>query len=290
MDKWQIGNIKVTRILEMCDPLRKPTEWFPECTDEAIAPHLHWLVPRSISPATGRLIVPIQSYLLRTRHHTILVDGCVGNNKTCKYSGFSHWHDRNNGTFLQQLALAGVTPEQIDYVLCTHLHIDHCGWNTRLIDGRWVPTFPNARYIMARREYEAAQAASGNPEERTFEDNVQPIVEAGRAVFVEMDHALDDEIWLEPTPGHTAGHVAIRVRSHGVEAVFSGDIMHWPMQCIYPGWNHRIDTDPEQARRTRRTFLEAYSESGRIVMTSHFPLPSVGTITRRENSFWFNDC
>ena len=202
MVDWRIGNIRVTRILEMCDPLRTPSEWFPDCTDEALKPHLHWLMSKSISPTTGRLIFPIQSYLVRTKHHTILVDSCVGNNKTCKY--FPHWQDRNDSTFLEQLKNAGVGPEQIDYVLCTHLHIDHCGWNTRLVDGRWVPTFPNARYIIARREFEAAQLGAGDTEERTYEDNVLPIVEAGRAVFVEMDHALDDEVWLEPTPGHTA--------------------------------------------------------------------------------------
>jgi glyoxylase-like metal-dependent hydrolase (beta-lactamase superfamily II) len=287
VDEWRIGNIRVTRILEMCEPLRTPSEWFPDCTDEALEPHLHWLVPRLISPATGRLIIPIQSYLVRTRQHAILVDGCVGNNKTCTY--FPHWHNRNDGTFLEQLTKAGVNPEQIDYVLCTHLHIDHCGWNTRLVDGRWIPTFPNARYIMARLELEASRATSGDTNERTYEDNVLPIVEAGRAVLVEMDHALDDEVWLEPTPGHTAGHVAIRLKSQGVEAVFCGDIMHWPMQCIYPDWNFRYDADPDQARRTRRAFLEACSDSGRIVMTSHFPLPSIGTITQRHSSFWFKD-
>ncbi len=286
MDKWRIGNIEVTRILEMCDPLRTPAEWFRDCTEEALKPHLHWLIPRSISPANGRLIIPIQGYLVRTRHHLILVDSCVGNNKTFK--SLPQWHNRNDGTFLERLTNAGVTPEQIDYVLCTHLHVDHCGWNTRLVDGRWVPTFPNARYIIARREFEAAQAASGDAEQ-TYEENVLPIVEAGRAVFVEMDHALDDEVWLEATPGHTAGHVAIRIRSQGVEAVFSGDLMHWPMQCIYPDWNVWFDADPDQARRTRWAFLEACSDNGRIVLTSHFPLPSVGTISRRQSSFWFED-
>ena len=284
MDDWRIGNIRVTRILEMCDPLRTPFEWFPDCTEEALKSHLHWLIPKSLDPQTGRLIFPIQSYLVRTTHHTILIDGCVGNNKTCSY--FPHWQGRNDGTFLEQLKNAGVSPEQIDYVLCTHLHLDHSGWNTRLLDGRWVPTFPNARYIMARREFEAAQLATVD---RTYEENVLPIVEAGRAVFVEMDHALDDEVWLEPTPGHTAGHVAIRIRSQGVEAVFCGDVMHWPMQCIYPDWNVSFDVDPEQARRTRWAFLEASSDNGFIVMTSHFPLPSVGTIMRRQSSFWFND-
>lgn len=232
MDDWKIGSIRVTRILEMCDPLRTPSEWFPDCTDEALGSHLHWLTRRSISPATGQLILPIQSYLVRTKHHTILVDGCVGYDKTIGY--FPHWNRRNDSTFLERLAKAGVAPEQLDYVLCTHLHADHCGWNTQLVDGRWVPTFPNARYIMARREFEAAEAGSGNEDERIYEDSVLPIIEAGRAVLVGMDFELDDEVWLEPTPGHSPRHVAIALRSRGVGAVFSGDIMHWPMQCIYP--------------------------------------------------------
>ncbi len=258
MDDWKIGNIRVTRILEMCDPLRTPYELFPDCNEEALRPHLHWLVPKAIDPTTGRLLLPIQCYLVRTSRHTILVDSCVGNNKTCSY--FQHWQGRNDGTFLEKLKKAGVSVEQIDYVLCTHLHFDHCGWNTRLLDGRWVPTFPNGRYIIARREFEAAQLTAGDPEVRTYEDNVLPIVEAGRAVFVDMDHALDDEVWLEPTPGHTAGHVAIRIRSQGTEAVFCGDLMHWPMQCIYPDWNILIDVDQEQARRTRWAFLEASAD------------------------------
>jgi glyoxylase-like metal-dependent hydrolase (beta-lactamase superfamily II) len=287
VDHWKIGGIHVTRILEMCDPLETPAEWFPDCTDEALEPHLHWLKPRIIEPESGRLILPIQSFLVRTVHHTILVDGCVGNDKSIPYR--PHWHRRNSTTFLERLADAGVAPEQIDYVLCTHLHLDHCGWNTRLVDGRWVPTFPNARYVMARREFEASQANAGNGNERTYEDNVVPVVEAGQAVFVDMDHALDDEVWLEPTPGHTPGHVAIALRSQGKAGVFSGDLMHWPMQCIFPEWSFRYDADPDQSRRTRWAFLEACSENGRIVMTSHFPLPSVGTISRRNAAFWFDE-
>jgi glyoxylase-like metal-dependent hydrolase (beta-lactamase superfamily II) len=271
----------------MCDPLETVTEWFPDCTDEALEPYLHWLKPRVIEPETGRLIFPIQSFLVRTARHTILVDGCVGNGKSIPYR--SHWHRRNSTTFLERLADAGVAPEQVDYVLCTHLHLDHCGWNTRLVDGRWVPTFPNARYVMARREFEASQANAGNGNERTYEDNVVPVVEAGQAVFVDMDHALDDEVWLEPTPGHTPGHVAIALRSQGKAGVFSGDLMHWPMQCIFPEWSFRYDADPDQSRRTRWAFLEACSENGRIVMTSHFPLPSVGTISRRNTAFWFDE-
>jgi len=287
MDSWRIGDVQVTRILEMRHPLGMPTDLFPDCTDEALEPHLDWLRPRLLSSDTGKLVIPVQSFLVRTARHTILVDSCVGNDKT--FANIPEWHRRKDDTFLQRLAQAGVAPEQIDYVMCTHLHVDHCGWNTRLVDGRWVPTFPNARYIMAQRELEASQATSGNPDHRTYEDNVLPIIEAGRAVLVDMDYELDHEVCLEPTPGHTAGHVAIGLRSQGVEGVFSGDLMHWPMQCIYPDWNFRHDQNPDQARRSRRDFLEGCAESRRLVMTTHFPLPSVGTITRRQSSFWFED-
>lgn len=287
MDSWGVGNVQVTRIQEMCEPLRTPSEWFPDSSPEAIEPHLHWLVPRSLSPVNGKIILPIQSYLIRTTRHTILVDGCVGNNKACNY--FPHWKGRSDNTFLDQLKKAGVRLDQIDFVLCTHLHADHCGWNTRLLHGRWVPTFPNARYVIARREFEAAEVRAGGDDARTFEENVLPIVEAGQAVLVEMDHALDDEVRFEPTPGHTVGHVAIRIRSQGVQAVFSGDLIHWPMQCVYPDWNFRYDANPKQARDTRRSFLEACSDDGSIVITSHFPLPSVGSITRRQGAYWFDD-
>src|SRR5262249_4441024 len=165
MDSWKIGNIRVTRILEMSDPLRTAAEWFPDSTDEAIRPHLHWLVPRSPSPVTRQLIIPIPCYLGPTPRPTTLLHWFVGNNKTCE--DFPPWHDRNDNTFLEQMTRAGVAPEQVDFVLCTHLHVDHCGWNTRLVNGRWVPTFPNARYIMARRELQAAEAGRNDSGDRT---------------------------------------------------------------------------------------------------------------------------
>jgi glyoxylase-like metal-dependent hydrolase (beta-lactamase superfamily II) len=208
----------------MTDPLRTPAEWwFPDSTDEGRSHPAPSSLARTEIAVTGdrALILPIQSYLVQTGRHTILVDSCVGNNKLCEY--FPHWHDRNDSTFLEQLTRAGVAPEQVDFVLCTHLHVDHCGWNTRLVNGRWVPTFPNARYIMAHRELEAAEAGRSGPGDRTYDYNVLPVVEAGRVVVVDMDYAVDDEVSLEPTPGRTAGHVAIRIRSCGQEAVFCGE-------------------------------------------------------------------
>jgi glyoxylase-like metal-dependent hydrolase (beta-lactamase superfamily II) len=288
MDRWQVGDIRVTRILEQVARLETAEEFFPDASEEALRPHLSWLMPRAICPQTGRLIMPVQGYLVQTARHLILVDACVGNAKRCGY--LAEWNMRDDNAFLERMSQAGAHPEAIDFVLCTHLHVDHCGWNTRLVNGRWAPTFPNARYVIARREYEAARALAGAyPGDFTYEENVLPIVEAGRADFVEMDHAIDNQVWLEPTPGHTDGHVAIRLSSRGETAVIAGDLMHSPIQCVYPDWSYRFDADPALARRTRRAFLEGASEHEHLVLTAHFPLPSVGKITRRGAGFWFSE-
>jgi len=288
LNSWRVGDITVTRILEQVSLLETPEEFFPEASAEALKPHLSWLKPRALCPWTGRMVMPIQAYLVKTSRHLILVDCCVGNGKRCGY--MREWHLRNDGSFLRRLSDAGAPPEAIDFVLCTHFHVDHCGWNTRLLDGRWVPSFGNAKYIMAKREYEASRMEAGTfPGDFTYEESVLPIVEAGRAVLVEMDHAIDDEVRLEPTPGHTPGHVAISLSSRGSTAMMSGDLMHSPIQCVYPDWSYRHDHDPEQSRLTRRAFLEGAVEEGHVVMPTHFPLPSVGKIERREGAYWFAD-
>jgi glyoxylase-like metal-dependent hydrolase (beta-lactamase superfamily II) len=292
MDQWQFGEIGVTRILEMVNQLDTIGEFFPDATEAALAPHLSWLSPRGLDPVTGRLIMPMQSYLVRSRHHRILIDTCVGNNKT--HPTIADWHRRSDDAFLTGLTAAGIRPEEVDFVLCTHLHSDHCGWNTRLLDGRWVPTFPKARYLIAKTEYEAVQASAGGPDDPIYNDSayqesVLPIVAAGQADFVAMDHALDDHVRLLPTPGHTPGHVAVQLESKGALAIACGDLMHSPIQCVYPEWGYRYDADPELAKRTRRAFLESGAESGATILTAHFPLPSVGHIRRRGDAFRFDD-
>ncbi len=167
----------------------------------------------------------------RTRHHCILIDTCVGCHKS--YSDPPEWHQPHNEAWLNNLEAAGAQPEDIDYVFCTHLHSDHCGWNTRLVDGRWIPTFPNAKYIIARNEFQATASENG----LYFIENVQPILEAKQAVLVDMDYALDDEIWLEPTPGHTVGHVAIHLKSGSHRAAMCGDLMHTPVHLAETGWS-----------------------------------------------------
>lgn len=278
---FALGDITVQRIVESEEPFLTLPQLFAEAPPEAIEQHRQWLEPWALCPETGKVILPVQSYLVRTSRHTILIDTCVGNHKTGNWH--PPWHMRRDRTWLERLAAAGFQPEDIDYVLCTHLHGDHCGWNTTLQDGRWVPTFANAHYIISKREYDNSESMGGS----TFEESILPIMEADQAVLVDMDHALDDEVWLEPTPGHTPGHVAVRLASNNTRAVMCGDIMHSPIQCAHPEWVFTSDRDPELARKTRRRFLESECESGDLVLTAHFPSPSMGHIVAKEDAFRF---
>ncbi len=281
MESLQIGQISVQRILEWQGSFIAAGRMFPDATDEALAPHRHWLEPWALCPDTGKLILAVQGYLVRTRRHTILIDTCIGNHKSNRF--FEPWYDRRDDRWPRSLAAAGAHPEAVDYVLCTHLHLDHCGWNTRLVDGRWVPTFANAKYIFARQEFEHRQ----NLGDSTFEENVVPVMEAGQGVLVGMDHALDDEVWLEPAPGHTPGHVAIRLASDGQEAIMIGDMMHSPVQCAEPQWHALSDADAELARTTRRSFLDRHCGIGTLVLTAHFPSPSIGHVVPKGEAFHF---
>ncbi len=272
MQSRQLGDITINRQVELEAPFAPPLENLDEALPEAIEPHRHWLEPNALDPETGRMILSVQSYLLRTRHHTILIDTCIGCRKS--YDGIPAWKDLRDDIWLRNLAAAGVGPGDIDYVLCTHLHLDHCGWNTRLVDGRWRPTFSNAKYILAALEYAACEADGT----AVFRENVLPIMEAGQAVLVDTDYALDDEVWLTPAPGHTAGHVAVNIASKGRNAVMIGDLMHSPVQLAHPEWSPSFDFDPALSAETRRRFLDSHCETDTLVLTAHFPSPSVGHV------------
>ncbi len=225
--------------------------------------------------------MPVVSYLVRTRHHLVLIDTCVGCDKT--YAEPPAWHQRRNRKWLTNLQEAGVQPDDIDFVFCTHLHSDHCGWNTRLVDGRWIPTFPNAKYIFAREEYEATEAEG----HQLFLDNVLPVMEAKQALLVDLDYALDDELWLEPTIGHTAGHVAIHLRSGSHRGAMCGDLIHSPLQLAEPDWSCNTDYDLALAAASRRNFLATHCDTDTLILTSHFPSPSVGRIISRADHYDF---
>jgi len=273
----QIGKIHVARVVDLETPT-SPRFLFAQMTPETMQLHLDWAAPHFYDPQADRLLMSIQTFVVKTRHHTILVDTCLGNDKPRAYEG---WNLRR-GTYLEDLRQAGVAPESVDFVLCTHLHVDHVGWNTRLVDGRWVPTFPRAKYILARTELEYWQATHEPESAQVFKDSVQPILDAGQAVAVDTHHVLNDEIQLEPTPGHTPGHVSVHLSSAGREAVITGDMMHHPVQIAEPDWSSKFCTDPAQATRTRRAFCSRYADRDVWILGTHFAPPTAVRIVTRK--------
>jgi len=281
--RFAIGDITVHRIIEDEQPLFDPFSFFPGLGAERLAENRAWLEPTALDPATGKLVMCVQSYILRTPHYTILVDSCIGNHKSVPT--IPEWHRKSDGNYMGALAAAGLGVEDIDIVLCTHLHVDHVGWNTRLEDGRWVPTFPKARYLFSRRELDHWLARHAEAPLGPIGESVVPILEAKRADLVTNDHAIDDLVRLEPTPGHTIDHMAVRVASRGQQAVLSGDLIHSPLQARYPEIAMRADYDPAQAVATRRRFLECHCDTPTLVCTAHFPSPSCGHVTRWGDGF-----
>ncbi len=283
--RFAVGDFQVDRILEQELPGFDPFDFLPTLTPEILEANRHWLEPLSLDPASGLFIFPMQSYLVRTGRHTILVDSCVGNHKHRPTR--ANWHMKDDTAYMDGLAAVGVGVEDVDFVMCTHLHPDHVGWNTRLDDGRWVPTFPNARYVFSRAELAYWEARHAEAEIPYMTDSVLPVVEAGQVVQVESDHAFEDGITLEPTPGHTPDHFAVHLTSSGSDAVMCGDLIHSPLQCRYPDLVAKPDYDREQAKATRHAFIDRYCETDTLICTAHFHSPSIGHFVRYGDAFDF---
>jgi glyoxylase-like metal-dependent hydrolase (beta-lactamase superfamily II) len=276
------GDVTVQRIVEQETAFLPALEVLPGLTAERLEENRHWMEPAALD-SNGWLVLCFQSYVLRTPHHVILVDSCIGNHK--QRPNRPKWHDKTDNTYMTALAAAGLRVEDIDIVMCTHLHADHVGWNTRLENGRWVPTFPNARYVFTAQEYDHWTAVNAKSPVLPFNDSVLPVVEAKRADMVSTDHHIDDLVRLLPTPGHTPGHVAVCFGRGGAEGVITGDLMHSPLQTRYPQLSPVFDVDPAQSAVTRRNFLERYCDSNTLCCPAHFPSPSWGHIKRWGDGF-----
>lgn len=279
---FQLGDIRVDRIIEGEYPFMAATEFLPGLTPEVLGENRGWMRPAALD-AHDQLILCIQSYVLRTPHHTILVDSCVGNDKPRPTRAV--WNMKTDDTWMRALAAAGLRVEDIDFVMCTHLHVDHVGWNTRLENGRWVPTFPKAKYLFARKEFDHWAAENAKAPVLPFQDSVLPVVDANRHEFIRSDHVLNDHIRLLPTPGHTPDHFAVAIGKGRDDGVITGDLIHSPIQMRYPELSMRADVDPAQAAATRRGFLERYCDTATQCCTAHFPSPSRGMIRRHGNGF-----
>lgn len=278
MRQIRIGDVTIDAVIERDGPWRRPEDFFPAYDAATFERHLAVMEPEVFDAASGKMVMTYQTFVVRTPRHTILVDTCTGEDKghppPFDFPGKERWRN--------ELFALGLGFESIDYVFCTHLHIDHTGWNTTLRDGRWVPTFPNAKYIFHKQEYavwESEHRRGANPPGTVFRDNCLPIVEAGQALLVDDDFALDDLITLTPTPGHSPHHCCVDIASKGMRASVTGDMMHHAIQCREPDWSVKPDWDPAEGARSRRNYLGSVADTDVLLLPIHFPAPTAGFVT-----------
>jgi glyoxylase-like metal-dependent hydrolase (beta-lactamase superfamily II) len=279
---WRIGEVEVARIVEVNAWEDDITMLLPDATP-AFVQQFKWLQPHFATP-DGKMILSFQAFVLRSRGMTFMIDTCIGNDRQREFDVFTNMQT----SFLADLATAGFPAEQIDGVLCTHLHFDHVGWNTRKEGDRWVPTFPQARYYFGRDEYahwQHLRDTGGYHHVDHLHDSVDPIVQAGLADFIDPDFQLTDEVSLIATPGHTPGHVSVLIRSAGQQAIITGDMMHHPIQLAVPATHGRFDMDAERGAQTRVEFVNRYTDTPTLIIGSHFSDPSAGHIIRDGESW-----
>ncbi len=276
---WAVGKVKITKVVEL-ETVGGTRFILPQASNEEIQ-KLPWLIP-DFATEEGRLKMSIHALVVETPSQRIVVDTGLGNDKQGRK--VPTWNDRST-PFLETMTAAGYTPDSIDTVLCTHLHVDHVGWNTKLVGGKWVPTFANARYIFGKTEYEHWRDHSDEPERAAvFNDSVRPIMDAGKAELVASDQQLCEELTLIPTPGHSPGHMSLLIKSDGEVGLLTGDVAHHPCQTARLDWSSTADSDPAQSAATRRDLFSRFADTPTLVIGGHF---SAGHIQRDGTAFKF---
>ncbi len=279
MNQWQIGKVKITRVVEM-QVTGGSRFILPQATRDAIKP-IGWLQPH-FADSEGNLIMSIHALIVETPDKKIVVDTCIGNDKK---RNIPNWTNLQL-PFLEDLQKAGYDRMDIDTVLCTHLHVDHVGWNTMLVDGMWIPTFPNARYLMGDTEFNYWIDQEDTDYGDVIGDSVKPVFEAGLVDLVDLNHQVCEEIYLEPTLGHTPGHVSVHIESEGQHALITGDCIHHPCQIANVDWSSSADFDAEQAIKTRKKLLADYSDKDILVIGTHFATPTAGHLKKDGDNYW----
>lgn len=271
MQKWTIGGLTVHSVLETVVPTR-PDRLFRGLPSE-LPSRLH---PHYLDDA-GNLLVAIQSFLIESADELVVVDCCFGEGHDLPYQ-----IPMDPDQYRQSLAGAGFAPDDVTTVVCTHLHLDHAGRNTTLRDGAWVPTYPNATYLLTADEYTSWRQSSAP--NRAAAETVEPLVAHDVLRLTETDHAITDEIRLTATPGHTSGHAAVRIESAGEVAIISGDVIHHPIQITHPEVQALPDDDPAVAAATRAQLLQSIVEEQAVLFGTHFAAPSAGTVVADDGA------
>ena len=279
MLSWQVGRVKITRIVEMDLPV--PAEVFREATPAALR-KLSWLYPHFVSADDSTLNLSVHALLVEAPGQRLVVDTCIGNDRPREITG----GEPLATPFLEYLGEAGWSRDGVDVVVCTHLHADHVGWNTMLEDCRWVPTFPKARYLIGRQEYEFMRTVDDAEQQTMLGDSIQPIFDAGLMQLVELDHVISPELRLTPSIGHTPGHVSVIIESEGERAVITGDMAHHPCQMAHPDWTLG-DHDDRAAAHTRQRLFAEWADQPILVIGTHFAAPTAGHVVRDGAAFRF---
>ncbi len=285
MVSQSVGEFRIDRVVESEGPFAPVGSLLPGFDRAALSGTGadSWLRPGFLTE-DDTVVMSFHSFVIRAPQLNILVDACVGNDKERPHR--PAWNKRRSNDYLDRLSALGLAPEDIDVVMCTHLHADHVGWNTVLRDGRWVPTFPKARYLFSRVELEhwarlhreALAAGSPIPNHGSYADSVLPVVEAGRAELIGPGHDIAPGLRIESLPGHTPGNSVLRATSGSARAVFTGDVLHTPVQVAVPSWSSRFCEDPALSADSRKRLLDEVCDTGTLVMAAHFPSPTAGVV------------
>ncbi|MDX3233372.1 MBL fold metallo-hydrolase [Streptomyces sp. ME19-01-6] len=283
-----LGDVEVFRIIEWSGPFAPALGLVPESGAEVWKDNENWLAPDHWEPGSGKAVVALQTWVLRSAGRTVLVDTGVGNGRERPGSPrFHHWQ----GDFLGTLAQAGIRPTDVDVVVNTHLHGDHVGWNTTGAEGAWTPTFPNAQYLIPARDDfhfgpDNAYAGGHRPDDRLiYEDSIAPVHRSGQAVLWDGTHRIDEHLTLESAPGHTPGSAVVRLASGSDRAVFVGDLLHSPVQILRPSCNSCFCHDPRQAEASRRRILDRAAAERELVVPAHFGGAGAVEVRREGEGF-----
>lgn len=290
VQKWTIGDIKITSVLDTEIEPELLQSVIPNLTPEAVK-EIPWLYP-NYADEEGNVKGAVQAFIIEAGDLRIMVDTCIGDGKNLDFI-LPMW-SRLQNAFVQKLDAAGFSPDSIDIVVCTHLHADHVGWNTMYVDGKWVPTFPKARYLIGRHEFQTTQFEMGTDESGSLEldpvytESILPVFRAGLVDLVERDHQVCDGVRLTPSPGHTLGHVSIMIESDGASAMITGDFLHHPAQIPNPHWGSGFDADAELANETRKRLIDELTDSSVFIIGTHFARPAGGYAVRLKDGVRFD--